>query len=93
MKWFVVKYWTKYKVLNHSDMETYINEIVNERFNNWYKIRFINPKLEKLKCPENVVPLINTALCTCSFWRVHILLENWPYSIDIIVWNILNDKL
>lgn len=93
MEWFVVKYWLKYKVLNHSDMETYVNEIVNERVNDWYTIKFINPKLEWLKFPENVVPLINTALCTCSFWTVHILLENRPYSIDIIVGCILNDKL
>ena len=93
MEWFVVKYWTKYKVLNHSDMETYVNEIINERFNNWYKIKFILPGLDWLKHPENVVPLINTALCTCSFPCVHLLLENRQYSIDIIVSPILNKKI
>lgn len=74
-------------------METYVNEIVNERFNDWYKIKFISPKLDGLKHPENVVTLINTALCMCTFPSVRISLENYPYSIDIIVWNIFNDKL
>lgn len=93
MKWFVVKYWTKSTVLNSNDMETYVNEIVNERFNNWYKIKFVFPELEWLKHPENVVPLIKSALCMCSFPSVHILLESWPYSIDVIVFPILNHKL
>lgn len=93
MEWFVVKYWTKCTVLKHSDMETYVNEIINERYSDWYKIKFILPGLSWLKYPENVVPLINTALCTCSFPCVHILLESWPYSIDVIVYPILNHKL
>lgn len=93
MKWFVVKYWTKSIVLNPSDMETYVNEIVNERFNNWYKIKFTFPELEWLKHPENVVPLIKASLCMCTFPSVHISLENYPYSIGIIVFPILNHKL
>lgn len=93
MEWFVVKYWTKYKVLNSNDMETYVNEIVKERYDDWYKIKFINPKVDTLKFPENVVPLINTALRMCSFSRVHISLEKYPYSINVIVAPILNEKL
>ena len=94
MEWFVVKYWLKYKILNKSDMEIYVNEIINERANNWYKINFINPKIYwYVEFPQNVVPLINTVLCIHNFSRVHISLEKYPYSIDVIVAPILNYKL
>lgn len=93
MEWFVVKYWTKCTVLNHSDMETYVNKIVKEKYDDWYKIEFTNPKVDTLKFPENVVPLINTALYMCSFAFVHISLEKYPYSVSVIVYPILKKRL
>jgi len=88
--WFYIEYWTKTSILNIEKASEYINNILKERFDNWYTIERIVPKWISLKYTSNTYPMIKFALTECSFKYVKLRFINWIYSIDITITSIYN---
>ena len=91
--WFVINYWTEELMLGLNKAKDYINNVIDERINNWYNVIWIVPKWLFLKYTSNIYPMIEFSIIQANFASAEIEFYNSPYSIRLKVRPIYNELI